>query len=325
MSAVGGAFGRTARAFRDAGREVRAVVLGRMAQRRRPRASRARAARLPSPSGRRPRGRLPGPRRRRPRLRSRHRGIPSLAQGRVRRRRGGHCGPCGGRRSAGARTALLGRACGVAAGVAVGSGSRAYGPCTSSRPRGSRPGSSPSRSRLFPRFGGGAGSRRPARAILGLTPTPTVHTSSPWRWSPSPFWASALSRSSFGPVPASRRTAAGGRRCARRPIARRACRLRRRGRGRRARWRPSRRARRGGRPGRFDSLLSFKLFVAVLVGGAATALGPVAGVLALGGLSLAADLLADITGADEARFGTSSPHCSCSSCSRSAATGSCRR
>ncbi len=57
-------------------------------------------------------------------------------------------------------------------------------------------------------------------------------------------------------------------------------------------------------PGAYDSWLSFKLLVAVLVGGAATALGPVAGVLALGGLSLAADLLADITGADEARFGT---------------------
>ena len=57
-------------------------------------------------------------------------------------------------------------------------------------------------------------------------------------------------------------------------------------------------------PGAYDSWLSFKLLVAVLVGGAATALGPVAGVLALGGLSLAADLLADVTGADEARFGT---------------------
>lgn len=57
-------------------------------------------------------------------------------------------------------------------------------------------------------------------------------------------------------------------------------------------------------PAAYDSWLSFKLLVAVLVGGAATALGPVAGVLALGCLSLAAGLLADVTGADEARFGT---------------------
>jgi branched-chain amino acid transport system permease protein len=57
-------------------------------------------------------------------------------------------------------------------------------------------------------------------------------------------------------------------------------------------------------PGAYDSWLSFKLLVAVLVGGATTALGPVAGVLALGALSLAADVLADLTGADEARFGT---------------------
>ena len=57
-------------------------------------------------------------------------------------------------------------------------------------------------------------------------------------------------------------------------------------------------------PQAYDSWLSFKLLVAVLVGGAATALGPVAGVLALGGLSLAADLLANLTGADQARFGT---------------------
>jgi branched-chain amino acid transport system permease protein len=56
-------------------------------------------------------------------------------------------------------------------------------------------------------------------------------------------------------------------------------------------------------PGSYDALLSFKLLVAVLVGGAATALGPVAGVLALGALSLAADGLAELTGADEARFG----------------------
>jgi branched-chain amino acid transport system permease protein len=56
-------------------------------------------------------------------------------------------------------------------------------------------------------------------------------------------------------------------------------------------------------PESYDALLSFKLLVAVLVGGAATALGPVAGVLALGVLSLAADGLADLTGADEARFG----------------------
>jgi branched-chain amino acid transport system permease protein len=56
-------------------------------------------------------------------------------------------------------------------------------------------------------------------------------------------------------------------------------------------------------PQSYDALLSFKLLVAVLVGGAATALGPVAGVLALGVLSLAADGLAELTGADEARFG----------------------
>jgi branched-chain amino acid transport system permease protein len=56
-------------------------------------------------------------------------------------------------------------------------------------------------------------------------------------------------------------------------------------------------------PESYDAFLSFELLVAVLVGGAATALGPVTGALALGVLSLAADALADLTGADEARFG----------------------
>jgi branched-chain amino acid transport system ATP-binding protein/branched-chain amino acid transport system permease protein len=48
--------------------------------------------------------------------------------------------------------------------------------------------------------------------------------------------------------------------------------------------------------------LSFRLLVAVLVGGAASALGPTAGVLLLGALSLLGDGLADLTGADTVRF-----------------------
>jgi branched-chain amino acid transport system permease protein len=56
-------------------------------------------------------------------------------------------------------------------------------------------------------------------------------------------------------------------------------------------------------PSSYDALLSFELLVAVLVGGATTALGPTVGVLVLGGLSLAADLLGRVTGVETARFG----------------------
>jgi branched-chain amino acid transport system permease protein len=49
--------------------------------------------------------------------------------------------------------------------------------------------------------------------------------------------------------------------------------------------------------------LSFRLLVAVLVGGAVSALGPVVGVVILGGLSLVADGLGEVTGAEAARFG----------------------
>jgi branched-chain amino acid transport system permease protein len=56
-------------------------------------------------------------------------------------------------------------------------------------------------------------------------------------------------------------------------------------------------------PEAYDAFLSFTLLVAVLIGGAATAFGPVVGVLAVGALSLVADALARITGAESARFG----------------------
>jgi ABC-type branched-subunit amino acid transport system ATPase component/ABC-type branched-subunit amino acid transport system permease subunit len=56
-------------------------------------------------------------------------------------------------------------------------------------------------------------------------------------------------------------------------------------------------------PEGYDAFLSFTLLVAVLIGGAATALGPVVGVAAVGALSLAADALARLTGAESARFG----------------------
>ena len=56
-------------------------------------------------------------------------------------------------------------------------------------------------------------------------------------------------------------------------------------------------------PGAYGPSLSFTLLVAVLVGGAASSLGPVAGVLALGCLSLLADAAGRLTGADTARFG----------------------
>jgi ABC-type branched-subunit amino acid transport system ATPase component/ABC-type branched-subunit amino acid transport system permease subunit len=55
-------------------------------------------------------------------------------------------------------------------------------------------------------------------------------------------------------------------------------------------------------PDAYGAFLSFTLLVAVLVGGAATALGPVVGVFALGALSLAADALARSTGTESARF-----------------------
>jgi branched-chain amino acid transport system permease protein len=48
--------------------------------------------------------------------------------------------------------------------------------------------------------------------------------------------------------------------------------------------------------------LSFRLLVAVLVGGAASALGPTVGILLLGVLSLVGNGLADLTGADTVRF-----------------------
>jgi len=56
-------------------------------------------------------------------------------------------------------------------------------------------------------------------------------------------------------------------------------------------------------PSSYGPSLSFQLLVAVLVGGAATALGPVVGVLVFAGLSLAADLLGGITGSETGRFG----------------------
>jgi branched-chain amino acid transport system permease protein len=55
-------------------------------------------------------------------------------------------------------------------------------------------------------------------------------------------------------------------------------------------------------PEAYGASLSFTLLVAVLVGGAATALGPVVGVAAVGGLSLVADAIARVTGAESARF-----------------------
>jgi branched-chain amino acid transport system permease protein len=55
-------------------------------------------------------------------------------------------------------------------------------------------------------------------------------------------------------------------------------------------------------PGAYGPYLSFTLLVAVLVGGATSAVGPAAGVLILGGLGLVADGLGDLTGAETARF-----------------------
>ena len=55
-------------------------------------------------------------------------------------------------------------------------------------------------------------------------------------------------------------------------------------------------------PEAYGPSLSFELFVAVLVGGAVSALGPAVGVVFLGVLSLAAEALGDLTGADTARF-----------------------
>ena len=55
-------------------------------------------------------------------------------------------------------------------------------------------------------------------------------------------------------------------------------------------------------PDAYGALLSFTLLVAVLVGGAATAVGPVVGVAAVGSLSLVAEAVTRVTGAESARF-----------------------
>jgi branched-chain amino acid transport system permease protein len=55
-------------------------------------------------------------------------------------------------------------------------------------------------------------------------------------------------------------------------------------------------------PDAYGASLSFTLLVAVLVGGAATAVGPVVGVATVGVLSLVADAIARVTGAESARF-----------------------
>jgi ABC-type branched-subunit amino acid transport system ATPase component/ABC-type branched-subunit amino acid transport system permease subunit len=56
-------------------------------------------------------------------------------------------------------------------------------------------------------------------------------------------------------------------------------------------------------PGAYGPSLSFKLLVAVLVGGAASTLGPAVGMLLVASLSLVADALGRLTGAETARFG----------------------
>ena len=56
-------------------------------------------------------------------------------------------------------------------------------------------------------------------------------------------------------------------------------------------------------PSSYGPSLSFQLLVAVLVGGAATALGPTVGILLLGVLSLVADFFGRLTGSETARFG----------------------
>jgi branched-chain amino acid transport system permease protein len=55
--------------------------------------------------------------------------------------------------------------------------------------------------------------------------------------------------------------------------------------------------------GSYDAELSFRLLVAVLVGGAASALGPTVGVLLLGLLTVVADEFGHLTGSESARFG----------------------
>jgi ABC-type branched-subunit amino acid transport system ATPase component/ABC-type branched-subunit amino acid transport system permease subunit len=56
-------------------------------------------------------------------------------------------------------------------------------------------------------------------------------------------------------------------------------------------------------PAAYGPLLSFKLLVAVLVGGAASALGPAVGMLVVASLTPIADALGRLTGAETARFG----------------------
>ncbi|HVD25928.1 MAG TPA: ATP-binding cassette domain-containing protein [Gaiellaceae bacterium] len=56
-------------------------------------------------------------------------------------------------------------------------------------------------------------------------------------------------------------------------------------------------------PAAYGPLLSFKLLVAVLVGGAVSALGPAVGMLVVASLTPIADALGRVTGAETARFG----------------------
>jgi ABC-type branched-subunit amino acid transport system ATPase component/ABC-type branched-subunit amino acid transport system permease subunit len=56
-------------------------------------------------------------------------------------------------------------------------------------------------------------------------------------------------------------------------------------------------------PAAYGPLLSFKLLVAVLVGGAVSSLGPAVGMLVVASLTPIADLLGRLTGAETARFG----------------------
>ena len=186
------------------------------------------------------------------------------------------------------------------------------------------------RSRLFPSLSGGArGLVVPPESILGLTPTPTVHYELALallvarRSRPRALVAELLR-----PGAASRGTAAGRRRRARRRDRRGAPRrLRRRGRGRRARRRRSSVQLAGGRrPGRLRPL--------ALVQAPRRRAGRRRGVGARPGGRRRSRSAASRSPPASSRTsraptrrasGRCSPRCSCSSCSRSAATASCRR
>ena len=159
----------------------------------------------------------------------------------------------------------------------------------------------------FPSVSGGSqGLILPQKTLLGLDPTPTVHfevalallTLTALAIAAARRGAPGLELSALRQAPALATSLGVG------LAARRLARVQRHVRDRR----PGRSARGaapgGGRPCGYDPFLSFKLLVAVLLGGAAATLGPAAGIAVLGLIGLASGPLARLLHLPLERFDT---------------------